>query len=253
MQTPLANKYPNLYSYAKARHMSLQSCLAPTNCLNIFRLPMSRVAYNEFLSFQEELEFFRSKSDMDDIWIYKWKSPTYRSSKFYQKHFESIVPPMPYKWIWQSKCMPRIKFFTWLLLNDRLNTRDMLRRRHQVLEEGYQCVMHQQNIDETLHLLFFYCSSSQSRWFAVGIQWDMQGDLEQLLIHQKQNFSGPMFMDLFMITSWCIWKERNDYIFQHKPPSMATWKRRFRDEVKLHLYRVPPNLQDVIMNWTNSL
>jgi hypothetical protein len=183
MQTPLANKYPNLYSYAKARHMSLQSCLAPTNCLNIFRLPMSRVAYNEFLSFQEELEFFRSKSDMDDIWIYKWKSPTYRSSKFYQKHFESIVPPMPYKWIWQSKCMPRIKFFTWLLLNDRLNTRDMLRRRHQVLEEGYQCVMHQQNIDETLHLLFFYCSSSQSRWFAVGIQWDMQGDLEQLLIH----------------------------------------------------------------------
>jgi hypothetical protein len=58
MQAPLAEKYPNLYSYAKARHMSLQSCLAATSCLNIFRLPMSRVAYNEFLSFQEELEFF---------------------------------------------------------------------------------------------------------------------------------------------------------------------------------------------------
>jgi hypothetical protein len=48
---------------------------------------------------------------------------------------------------------PKNIFFGWLLLVDRPNTRNVLRRRKNRLEEGYNCVLCQENTEETsLHL-----------------------------------------------------------------------------------------------------
>jgi hypothetical protein len=44
-------------------------------------------------------------------------------------------------WIWKSKCILRVKFFAWLLLNYRLNNKNILRRRRKFLEDGYTCVL----------------------------------------------------------------------------------------------------------------
>jgi hypothetical protein len=54
----------------------------------------------------------------------------------------------------QSACQ-KLGFFAWLLLADRLNTKDLLRRRHKHLDEGYHCVLCHEQVDETsLHLFF---------------------------------------------------------------------------------------------------
>jgi hypothetical protein len=39
-------------------------------------------------------------------------------------------------------------------------------------------------------------------------------------------------MEIFMIGAWTICNERNDYVFNHKPPSYALWKARFKSEVR---------------------
>ena len=149
--------------------------------------------------------------------------------------------------------MPKIKFFAWLLLVDRLNTRQMLRRRHKHLEEGYLCVLCPDRVDESsLHLLF-ECQSSIARWQILGIQWQQHGNIIQKLQHQKAIFNAPFFMDLFMIAAWAIWKERNDYIFNSRPPSIQKWKQLFKTEVNLHLHRLPPNKRSLIMDWTIHL
>jgi len=72
-------------------------------------------------------------------------------------------------------------------------------------------------------------------------------------MQQKQNFAGPYFIDLFMIAAWTIWKERNDYIFNNKVPSLAGWKIRFKNEVNLHLYRLPFAKRLLIMDWLEHL
>jgi hypothetical protein len=255
LQSTFSEAFPNLYTYIKSHGTSLKDCLASSNLLDMFRLPMSRAAYNEYIIFRDELEFFRYNNEQDDIWIYQWNNGLFSSRQYYKHQNKDIVTPAPFCWIWKTKCMPKIKFFSWLLLKDRINTRDILRRRHKHLEEGYHCVLCHTNTDETLLHLFFECTSSESRWFAIGINWNLnlQGDVIQMLIEQKQQFVGPYFMDLFMIAAWCIWKERNDYIFNHKPPSISNWKQSFKNEVKLHLYRIPNHKRVVIMNWVNML
>jgi hypothetical protein len=34
-------------------------------------------------------------------------------------------------------------------------------------------------------------------------------------------------MEVFMIAAWCIWNERNAWIFNGKTPSLAAWKLSF--------------------------
>lgn len=189
----------------------------------------------------------------DDIWICLWKGGLYTSSSYYKLHFSEIAVPAPLIWIWKGKSMPKIKFFAWLLLVDRLNTRGMLRRRNKFLEVGYSCALCPYDLEESTLHLFFDCTSSFSRWNAIGIQWSQQGSVYDRLQQQRAVFQGPYFMDLFMIGAWCIWKERNDFIFNHKMPSLDSWKQRFKNEVGLHLFRIKPSKRSFVMNWLSNL
>lgn len=55
------------------------------------------------------------------------------------------------------------KFFFWLVLRDRLNTRAMLRRRHMHLPD-YHCVLCHCNVDEDLAHLLFHCPFAAACW-----------------------------------------------------------------------------------------
>jgi hypothetical protein len=48
----------------------------------------------------------------------------------------------------------RHKVFFWLLLKDRLSTRNILRRRNQALP-SYECVLYNLHVEETLEHLFY--------------------------------------------------------------------------------------------------
>lgn len=76
----------------------------------------------------------------------------------------------------------RIKFFAWLLLVDRLNTKISTAKKTQHLDEGRHCVLCHEQVDETSLHLFSECTSSVTRWFAIGIQWDLQDNVCQMSI-----------------------------------------------------------------------
>jgi hypothetical protein len=129
--------FPHLMGFAKDPRISLWALRQTAPLLNCFRIPMSREAYNELLQLQNFLEdLYPVDQDGKDSWIYIWGQHRYSSSKYYHYHFRDIQPNLTILWIWKSKCIPKIKFFAWLLLNDRLNTRNILRRRRKFLEDG---------------------------------------------------------------------------------------------------------------------
>jgi hypothetical protein len=122
----------------------------------------------------------------------------------------------------------------------------MLRRRHKHLDEGYSCALCLDNVEETLEHLFFECSTAVPRWFCIGFVWGMQGSIFQMTERQRSMLQLPLFMEVFMIAAWCIWNERNAWIFNGKTPSLAAWK-------LSHLHKISLVFHLSVMNWLSSL
>jgi hypothetical protein len=209
---------------------------------------MTRSANNEFIQLQLFLEDLPPVEPHEhDSWSFVWGQHFYSSSKFYQYQYKDLHPEKSITWIWKSKCVPTIKFFAWLLLNNRLNTRNILKRRRNHLDDGYNCVLCHENVEETVEHLFFECSSTVTCWFDTGINWNENSNIHQKIYIAKMEFAYAFFMEVFMIGAWIIWKKRNDFIFSHKPPCLASWKVSFKNEVLRHLLRIKSSLHPSIL------
>jgi hypothetical protein len=168
---------------------------------------MTRAAYNEFLDLQAFLNNLPPISPSSkDSWYLIWGKRRFLSSHFYGYQFRGLRPSRVILDIWKTKCIPTIKFLAWLLLNDRLNTRNILKRRRKVLDEGYNFVMCHNREEETAAHLFFSCPPAANRWFALGIVWEENLSVHQKILQARPVFGHPFFMEIFMIGAWCIWK-----------------------------------------------
>jgi hypothetical protein len=89
--------------------------------------------------------------------------------RFYKLSFWSLSPPCSFNWIWQSKLNMKIKVFGWLLLMDRVNTKELLDRKHCIpLNATAYCLTCGVNARETREHLFFQCEFSKSCWRKLG-------------------------------------------------------------------------------------
>lgn len=86
---------------------------------------MSEQAYHEYLNLSCEGISTIFSQDID-VWTYIWGNGTFSSQIIYDINLLAIQPLVYINCIWCSKCVMKIKVFGWLLLIDRLNTRDML-------------------------------------------------------------------------------------------------------------------------------
>jgi hypothetical protein len=79
----------------------------------------------------------------------------FRVRKAY-KHLTGSSPVHPvFKWIWATSCQMKHTVF-WLLIKNRSNTRNMLRRRNMQLE-SYACELCIHQSEEKLRHMFFKC------------------------------------------------------------------------------------------------
>jgi hypothetical protein len=121
---------------------------------DLFHLPISLVAYQQLLQLVHSLDSIPESQELD-FWSYIWGTPLYSSAKAY-KHLTGHRGTHPaFKWLWTSNCQNKHKVFFWLLLVDRLSTRDILQRCNMALP-SYNCVCCQNGILETL--VQFICS-----------------------------------------------------------------------------------------------
>src|SRR3954471_24211275 len=81
----------------------------------------------------------------------------YTAKKFYLKVHEPIISNPLLCWIWKSCCTLKIKTFAWLVIMDRINTKDMIIRRQWNIDDGPQCILCRTHTLETRDHLFFQC------------------------------------------------------------------------------------------------
>ena len=103
-----------------------------------------------------------------------------------------VTAPAPFQWIWKSPCLPKHKFFFWLLIQDILNTRDLLDRKHFYVESK-SCVLCDGDIREDMIHLFFRCPFSSAFWDKLGHEWLADLGLMDMLIQEHNNSTNAFF------------------------------------------------------------
>jgi hypothetical protein len=129
------------------------------------------------------------------------------SKNYYKYLHKEIQPPKPFLWIWSSRCCNKLRVFSWLLLMDRLNTSNILKRKRYKLEgNNYNCVMCPAQREETAFHLFFSCPFASECWNNIGIQWQLNVPFFQMMESARYDFNHTFFMEVFIIAAWHIWK-----------------------------------------------
>ena len=143
--------------------------------------------------------------------------------------------------------------FAWLMLSDRLNTRDMLQRRHWNVTEEFHCVLCPTRAHEDRDHLFFTCAFSQRIWNYLQIEWQQGDDLYSIVKAARRGFAKPFFSEVVMIACWNLWLVRNDKIFNHIRPRFAVWRSKVIHDFRLLVYRMKAKYRESFVQWINSL
>lgn len=77
----------------------------------LFHLPLSPQAFQELVTMQLQLQMVPYDSNTSDTWSFSWGNSQYTSRRLYQLAFKHLILPNTFKWVWKSKCTPRLKFF----------------------------------------------------------------------------------------------------------------------------------------------
>ena len=124
-----------------------------------------------------------------------------------------------FRWLWSSSCQMKHKVFFWLLLNDRLNTRGLLRRKNMVLE-SYSCDLCILQREETLGHLFLRCNFARACWASIGLLVPRTLTPMQIFRSFKRQLAISFYMEVIILIAWSIWTVRNNWIFNDIDPTV---------------------------------
>ena len=155
----LQTKFPQLHSFAKSKEISDKKAAAQSSAdiTELFHLPLSEIANQQCIELGNLLENNIQTED-NDRWYFQWGN-YYSTKKIYEAILNPPTAPSPFKWIWKSCCLSKHKFFFWLLLLDRLNTKDLMARKNFYVE-NIDCVLCDDEQRESMMHLFFECEFS---------------------------------------------------------------------------------------------
>jgi hypothetical protein len=247
----LKDKFPRLFSFVLREEIMAAEVYAMEDITDLFYTPLSQSAFTEL----QQLRLIMQANPITggaDEWTYCWGG-AYASAKFYYHIHKHLTVPKVYEWIWKSSCMMKTKVFAWLLLVDRLNTKDLLKRRHWQVTDVYHCELCPLHAYEDRIHLFFECNFSLRIWNYLQFDWRANDDLQMVIAHARKEFAKPFFMEVLMLACWNIWILRNAKIFRGERPTFARWKAGFLHDVWLLRHRIKVKYRDKFLDWIKTL
>lgn len=146
-------------------------------------------------------------------------------------------------------------FFSWLLLHDQINTRNMLHRRSMHLD-NYNCVLCADSTEETLIHLFWNCPFEVLHC-ATGITSFLQ-DTKAYLHMMKSNL---LYWTYHLIWLWKLWSLgvgvfglpemiiRNDKVFRTAMPHLQGWLHYMTEGLWTAQIRAKPSKVEKLKCW----
>lgn len=189
--------YPELFSFAKDQVITYQAALDKPQFIQNFNLPLTTQAHAQLINLQQHINSMHSEGDSDK-WSYIRGNALFSTSKFYKALIGQRVTHPAYRWIWKSKCRLKHKVFCWLLLKDRLSTRDILRRKHMELDSDTceLCIL--QHLEIMAHL-FFRCNFAKACWNSIGVTFISTGPILRIIGQIKEKLAVLFYMEIIIL------------------------------------------------------
>lgn len=247
----LKDEFPRLASFAKYEGISVSEIMQAEDLDSLFRLPLSQQALLELEELQMQLQQIPYDADEVDIWTPIW-SGAYASKQFYSYIYDMLDAHPIFRELWKTSCTPRVKFFIWLIMVDRLNTKSMLKRRNLHIQDDEICVMCDTGEEEDIEHLFFRCPFAIQCWSSINFHWDFSLDLQDRFIAARQVHGLSFFTEAAMLATWEIWKMRNEKVFDRHPPSHGRWLCNFKASGFAQSVRFRVDLRTAFCFWLDA-
>jgi hypothetical protein len=140
-------------------------------------------------------------TEAPDTWTYLWNSNMFSSQKIYTHLMGTKQTHRAFHWLWKYCSQNKRKVFFWLLLKDRLNTRNLLRRKTMFLED-YNCAICIHSLEETLQHLFLDCTFATTMWNTLGLNVHYTDDPLDIIVSFRYQLNVTFFMEIIISTCW---------------------------------------------------
>ena len=114
----------------------------------------------------------------------------------------------------------------------------MLKHRHYNIGDDHGCILSGLRIEVTVEHIFFECQFHVLCWVSLHLSWPSGGARLQNITSAKDPWGRPLFMEVFLLAAWSIWKERNNKHFRGIVPTMDGWSQRFKCDFGMMRHRV---------------
>lgn len=109
-----SQRFPELFSFAKSHHTSVQMAASADHLHDLFHLPLSTRAYEQFQICSEVLHSTHVSTDKD-VCSYTWGNGGYSCRKAYKHIVGHQQIHRSFRWLWNSTCQNKRKIFFWLV------------------------------------------------------------------------------------------------------------------------------------------
>jgi hypothetical protein len=231
---PLCPKFPRLFSISLQHEASVASIWFPNEISNWNLVWRRRLFVWETVLLDELLLFLRAVTLSQEVDGWGWRpeqggeytvKSTYEvvSSLIIDRRFVTVDLEMAFKWIWKCLVPLKVSGLVWMVLHDRVPTRDNLFRRNIIMEIGEcRCVFCGESIETVSHL-FLYCRVIIQAWDQIfkwlGLPFMLPHNLISLLISIIESPGRKLLRQgLVLVWSaviWKVWNHRNRKFFDN--------------------------------------
>lgn len=171
---------------------------------------------------------------------WKWTADKcFSTASAYQSFFSGQLSIKGARLLCKTRAPPKCKFFIWLALHDCCWTAQ--RRKKRNLQNDDLCALCDQESESIDHLLVS-CVFARQIWstllqklgWAIVVPSTVDLSLADWWVSAHKRFTKAArkcFDSMVVLTSWCLWKERNRRTFDHQDRTVSELLALISDEV----------------------
>ena len=150
------------------------------------------------------------------------------------------------QFVWSNCAPPRVRFFAWLLVQEKIQCKTNLRFKNVV--DDAECEVCRVAVESPDHLIL-HCTIATQFWAKLGISVHQASVSQLWKLDRPPGVPAQHYSTFLLLCAWQLWKHRHDVVFRSQEPSLLRLLLSCKEEARLWSYRLPRQDKEVADAW----